>query len=105
MLLLIGTPFPAINVPSWLLLAVRNRVTRWPEGSRDRAVASLDPRSVFVVRMTAPPIEAGSGLHCFVVLSAGFQKSGPPTYDAVLNGSEQMQLAPSWPHRCSSAMA
>src|SRR5712691_2775073 len=77
----------------------------WPDGNAAIAVASVEEVIVAEVRTIAPPIEAASTLHSFVMLSAGFQKSGPPANVVVFSGSLQMQLAPNAMHRCSSAWA
>jgi hypothetical protein len=84
-------------------LARTKRDTECPAGKAASAAASAEDVIVLLVRTIAPPEEPLSTEHCFVVLSAGFQKSGPPANVVVLSGSLQTQLAPSSVQRCSSA--
>src|SRR6266513_303937 len=75
-----------------------------PGGNAAIAVASLELKTG-AFRAMGAPIAADSSLHSFVVLSAGFQKEGPPAHVVVFSGSLQMQLSPNSMHRCSSAWA
>src|SRR5439155_19772518 len=76
----------------------------WPDGKAAIAVASLEDVTVAELRRIAPPIEAASTLHSFVMLSAGFHQV-LPLYVGVSSGSLQMQLAPNAMHCRSSALA